>query len=208
MPTHPAVFVAIWTLMMVAMMAPSVLPTVLLVATAPPGQEAGTSAAARTSLFVMGYFVAWAGVGTVVALGQRVIWPLAALWVRPVSAGALALAGIYQLTSWKRLCLTHCRNPLHFLLEHWRSGLAGSLLMGVHHGLYCVGCCVGLMTALVVLGMMSPLWMATIGLIVLFEKVLPMGEKLAAPVGIAMVGASIAVGLGWISTGMKPMEGM
>ena len=84
-------------------------------------------------------------------------------------------------------------------LQHWRGGTGGALLMGVHHGLYCVGCCVGLMTALVTLGMMSPVWMVTVALVVLFEKVLPQGERFALPIGVGMMGVGIAVGAGWLA---------
>jgi len=144
-------------------------------------------------------------VGTVVALGQRVIWPLAALWVRPVSAGALALAGIYQLTSWKRLCLTHCRN--HSISSSSTGGRAGgSLLMGVHHGSIVSGVAL-IDDRLVVLGMMSPLWMVTIGLIVLLRRVLPVGENWRSRSVSRWLAASIAVGLGWISTGMSRWKG-
>src|SRR5438874_2614010 len=207
MPTNPTAFVGLWTLMMVAMMTPSVLPTVLVFATSSPapGQE---PAPARTGLFVAGYFVAWGALGVAIATGQHLLWPAVAAGARWIAAAALLLAGIYQLTGWKKLCLTHCRTPLHFFLQHWRGGAGGALLMGVHHGLYCVGCCVGLMTALVTLGMMSPVWMVTVALVVLLEKILPWGERLALPIGVAMAAAGLAIGFGWISVGMMSMKGM
>ncbi|MBI4501428.1 MAG: DUF2182 domain-containing protein [Gemmatimonadetes bacterium] len=206
-PVHPAAFVGLWTLMMVAMMAPSVLPTVLVFATtAPaPGQSASP---ARTGLFVTGYFLAWTALGAVVAAGQQLLWPAIAPGARWIAAAALGLAGVYQLTSWKKLCLTHCRTPLHFFLQHWRPGASGALLMGVHHGFYCVGCCAGLMAALITLGLMSPLWMVTIALVVLVEKVATWGERLALPVGVAMMATGAVVAMGWISIGMSLMPGM
>jgi len=100
-------------------------------------------------------------------------------------------AGVYQLTPWKRTCLVHCRNPLHFFATHWRPGRAGALRLGWHHGLYCLGCCWVLMGLLFVGGVMNLVWIAAITLFVLAEKLLPAG-----------VGGGRLAGLGLIATGL------
>ncbi|WP_245444343.1 DUF2182 domain-containing protein [Microvirga sp. KLBC 81] len=51
------------------------------------------------------------------------------------------MAGLYQLTPLKCLCLRHCRSPLAFVALLWREGPVGALRMGVQHGLCCLGCC-------------------------------------------------------------------
>jgi predicted metal-binding membrane protein len=43
--------------------------------------------------------------------------------------------------------------------------------MGFRHGSYCVGCCWLLMTLLFVAGVMNLVWVASLSLIVLIEKV-------------------------------------
>ena len=88
---------------------------------------------------------------------------------------------------------------MHFFLQHWREGASGAFVMGAHHGLYCVACCAGLMAALVVLGMMSPVWMALLALVVLLEKVTPAGQRLTVPTGVVLLAGGLAVALGWIS---------
>lgn len=205
---HPVAFVGLWTLMMLAMMGPSVLPAVLVFARSGPAPSP-LPAPVRTILFVVGYFLTWAGIGAMVVAGQRTLWPLVAQWNRPIAAATLAAAGIYQMTRWKNLCLTHCRTPLHFFLQHWRAGPAAPLVMGAHHGVYCIGCCAGLMAVLITFGMMSPPWMAAIGAIILVEKLLPGGEKMRFPVGVAMIVAGVAVAAGWTPwAAMDGMEGM
>jgi predicted metal-binding membrane protein len=84
--------------------------------------------------------------------------------------------GGYQWTPLKYACLKHCRSPLGFLLTDWREGLRGALIMGLRHGLYCTGCCWFLMALLFVAGVMNFLWVATISLFVLVEKVVPRGD--------------------------------
>jgi predicted metal-binding membrane protein len=59
------------------------------------------------------------------------------------------------------------------MIEHWSPGIRGAARMGVVHGLYCFGCCWGLMTILFIMGVMHLGWMAAIGAIILLEKLLP-----------------------------------
>jgi len=105
----------------------------------------------------------------------------------------LILAGLYQWTPLKNACLVHCRSPITFLAHHWRKGPTGAFRMGLHHGLYCVGCCWVLMALLFVFGVMNLLWIAALAIFVLLEKVLPRGDL----VGRASGGLMIAAGL-WL----------
>ena len=59
--------------------------------------------------------------------------------------------------------------------------------MGIEHGLFCVGCCSGLMLILFALGAMSLLWMALIAGLIFAEKVLPFGGRLPALLAISFV---------------------
>src|SRR5439155_9290418 len=92
----------------------------------------------------------------------------------PIFGGAMLIAaGIFQFTPLKHACLAHCRTPLQFLVTSWREGYSGALKMGVQHGISCTGCCWLLMALLFVLGVMNLLWVATITLFVLIEKLIP-----------------------------------
>jgi predicted metal-binding membrane protein len=111
----------------------------------------------------------------------------------PQLAGAILIgAGIYQVTPLKIACLTHCRSPLDFLVAHWRSGVAGAVRMGAHHGLYCLGCCWALMAVLFAAGIMNLAWVAAIAVFVLVEKLAPAAAVISRVGGAAMVLAGLA----------------
>ena len=181
--------------MMAAMMLPSVMPAVWLFATVAPSRAQFGYRPAPTALFVAGYLGAWALAGVAVALLNSVTNVAMGGWGQPVVGGVLMVSGAYQLTRWKALCLGHCRAPIQFFMDHWRDGVPGALLMGAHHGLYCMGCCGGLMLAMIALGMMNPVWMGLIALLIFFENVLPSGERIALLSGVMLmiIGAGIAV---------------
>ncbi len=191
-----------WVVMLTAMMLPSELNYIAAFSAMTRSRRA--SPLARTRLmasFIAGYAVAWIGYGLVAYLidfAVRSISPGFLAWDRagPYWAGAvLVVAGIFQVSSLKNVCLTGCRSPLSFFAQHWRSGDRGALLMGARHGMVCVGCCWALMAVMFVVGVMSPTWMALLTLVMFAEKVLPNGHKLALPIAwvIGAMGVWIAV---------------
>ena len=201
MPWQPADLFftfAMWAVMMIGMMTGSAAPMLLLFASAKTRHgERGASPAAL--LFGFGYLAIWAGFSALATLGQ---WGLhqAALLSPAMSAaspklagGILIAAGLYQLTPWKRMCLTHCRSPLGFLMTNWRDGTLGAFQMGIRHGAYCVGCCWALMCMLFAVGVMNLLWVAALTVFVLFEKIGPAGTVVSAIAGAAMVAGGIVL---------------
>ncbi len=108
-----------------------------------------------------------------------------------LGGGLLILAGVYQWTPLKNVCLVHCRAPITFLAHHWRPGRAGAFRMGLHHGLYCVGCCWVLMAMLFVFGVMNLLWIAALAIFVLLEKILPRGDLVGRVSGGLMIAAGL-----------------
>src|SRR5438876_546586 len=110
-------------------------------------------------------------------------------------AGVLLLAGIFQLSPLKQVCLRHCRSPLAFLLGHWRAGSLGGLAMGWAHARYCLGCCWALMVVLVVAGAMGLPWVLLIACVVASEKLLPRGEWIARMTGVALAVLGVIVTL-------------
>jgi predicted metal-binding membrane protein len=99
----------------------------------------------------------------------------------------LILAGLYEFSPLKSRCLSHCRSPLEWIAHYQRPGSLGALRMGMHHGLYCLGCCWMLMLLLFVGGVMNLLWVAVIAAVVLVEKLLPVGPMAAKLAGAALV---------------------
>jgi hypothetical protein len=58
----------------------------------------------------------------------------------PFLGGMLLVgAGVFRFTPLKRACLAHCCSPLGFFMTGWREGMRGAFLMGIRHGIFCVG---------------------------------------------------------------------
>ena len=192
-----------WAVMMVAMMLPSAAPMILLLAKVKRQRRAQHSPYFDTAAFVLGYLLVWTGFSAVATLAQwglhsaALLSPMMASTNRYFGSGLLIAAGIFQWTPLKRACLVHCRSPLHFFMAEWRDGALGALQMGVHHGAYCVGCCWILMALLFVAGVMNLLWVATISIFVLIEKVVPRGELVGRISGAALAAAGL-----WIAAGI------
>jgi predicted metal-binding membrane protein len=173
------VVVAMWWVMMVAMMTPTAAPLVLLHLRVL--QHRGEARAAALSLVLLsGYLGMWFAFSVAAAALQILLQPTGwlspmMLWSRsaPFSAAVLAAAGAYQLTPLKHACLSRCRHPATFLQRHWRAGWWGALRLGLLHGADCLGCCWALMLLLFVGGVMNLLWIALLSLLVLAEKLLP-----------------------------------
>ena len=185
---------AMWAVMMAAMMLPSALPMVLtFVDLSRRGGEAG-----RGHAFVAAYLAIWFVFSAAATVAQWVLQR--AGWVDPMivststtlTAALLLIAGLYQFSPLKRMCLSRCRTPLGFLLGEWRPGVAGAFVMGVRHGLFCVGCCWALMALLFVGGVMNLAWVAALSVAVALEKLLPGGERLAGLLGVALIALGLA----------------
>src|ERR671923_89129 len=110
---------------------------------------------------------------------------------RVLVATLLVLAGLYQFTPLKNFCLKHCRSPLHFVMHGWRDGRMGAVRMGATHGLFCFGCCWGIMAVLFVVGLMNLGWMVALSLLIMAEKVAPRGVAIGRVVG----GLFVALGM-------------
>ncbi|MCI0454469.1 MAG: DUF2182 domain-containing protein, partial [Candidatus Dadabacteria bacterium] len=95
----------------------------------------------------------------------------------------------------KNACLTHCRSPLHFIMHRWREGYTGALTMGVSHGVYCLGCCWGLMLVLFVVGLMNLSWMGILTLVIFVEKISKHGIIISKLVGgfLIILGVVMAI---------------
>ena len=178
-------FLAVWVVMMAAMMFPSVAPTIALYA------RMSRSSRLKPLLFTAGYLATWAGAGVVAFLigvagshvaGDVLAWDHAG---RLVAGGILVMAAGYELSPLKNVCLGKCRSPLGTLLGSWRDGWSGAFRMGAKNGAWCVGCCWALMASLFALGVMSVTWMAVVAGLIAVEKVLP--RRRAATYGTALV---------------------
>jgi len=196
-----------WAVMMVGMMTPSAAPMVLMYACMGRQTEPHNTPFAATVWFASGYFLVWiafALFATLVhwAFERTALLDYTMAGTSNVVGGLLLVAaGGYQWTRVKDLCLAQCQKPFAFLMTHggFRSDAPGSLMLGLRHGAYCVGCCWALMSVLLVAGVMSPLWIAGLALLILLEKVTPFGRRIASLAGMVL----IAAGAWTLSVGMS-----
>ena len=188
---------AMWSVMMVGMMAGAAAPVLLLFGAALAGRGQRGRVPQAVLMFGLGYVAVWIGFSACAALAQWALHGAAMLSPAmaassPRLAGAILIAaGTYQLTPFKGACLTHCRSPLGFLMTHWRDGTMGALRMGLGHGVYCLGCCWALMGVLFVVGVMNLAWVAALAVFVLAEKIAPAGPVLARTAGATMIVAGV-----------------
>ncbi len=188
---------AMWAVMMAGMMLPSATPIILLYARAARAREDERRPGLRIHALVGGYLLVW-GVFSVAATWlQRIL--ATRLLLTPMmepaapAAGAvvLLLAGLYQLTPLKRVCLASCRAPIAFLTQKWRPGVPGALRMGIAHGVYCLGCCWAMMLLLFAGGVMNLAVIVALTAWVLVEKLAPFGQQSARVSGALLIGFSV-----------------
>ena len=198
-PIEFAFVFAMWAVMMVGMMAPSAAPMILMYARV--GRQALTAGKpfAATGWFAGGYFLAWTGFALAATFLQWLLEREALLDPEMASASnvlggvVLIVAGVYQWTPFKDVCLVQCQSPLQFLMRHggFRNHASGCLLLGLQHGAYCIGCCWVLMALLFVGGVMNVLWIAALAVLVLFEKLTTFGRWIARLAGCVLVATGI-----------------
>jgi predicted metal-binding membrane protein len=186
-------FLAIWIAMMVAMMFPSAAPMVLMFNAIAVGKRQRGQAYTPTWIFVAGYLLVWTLAGVAAYLAALGLDALAAQSMflmdnaSRIGGALLVLAGIYQLTPLKNVCLSACRTPTQFLMTSWRDGPGGAVRMGFSHGAYCLGCCWLLFAILFPLGMMNIAALALLTALIFAEKVLPVGRQVSVIAGIALI---------------------
>ena len=194
-----------WWVMMMAMMLPSVTPTVLLYASLLRHSGKASQVPLTSSAFLAGYLTIWAVFSALATLSQ---WALekaglvsaSMMTLIDTAPGALVLiaAGVFQFTPLKAACLDHCRSPAEFITQRRREGSVGAFAMGLEHGSYCLGCCWFLMALLFVGGIMNLFWIVGLTAFVAIEKLTPFGEVFSRVAGAALIlwGALILFGVG------------
>jgi predicted metal-binding membrane protein len=189
--------VAMWWIMMIAMMTPSAAPFILLYGRVL--RHASAEARTRTAygppfLLAVGYLIAWLAFSAIAATLQSALQSAELISSMVLSSKHAALsaavligAGVYQWSPLKHACLHRCRTPVEFLTQHFRPGRIGALTMGARHGIWCVGCCWMLMALLFVGGVMNLAWIGLIAVLVLAEKVAPTGVAIGRAAGVVLV---------------------
>jgi predicted metal-binding membrane protein len=195
-----ALFLAGWTLMIVAMMLPTA--TGLLRAF---GRvvRARPDRARLQVLVALAFLAVWLMVGYLFRALDESLHALVAatgpLRDRPalLGAGCLILAGLYQFTPLKSRCLTACRSPRGFIYRYWGGGrpAVDALRIGLAYGRSCVGCCWMLMLILFALGTASLAWMLGLSALMALEKGSALGRRVAWPAGVALTALGLIIAL-------------
>ena len=190
-----AAYVTAWAVMMTAMMLPSAAPMIALYAATQRNAASATARALAVGGFAAMYLLLWGVTGLPAYFAGLALMALSPTALAYVTAAVLVVAGAFQLSPLKQVCLRYCRSPIGFLLGHWRGGLRGALALGGAHAWYCVGCCWALMVVLVVAGAMGLPWVLLVACIVAAEKLLPGGEWIARVTGVllGLLGVAVAV---------------
>ncbi len=206
-----------WAVMMAAMMIPSATPMIHAYSTtigsplrssAPSTPNGSLPLNGSTTLFVVGYLIAWSGFAALATSAQWALHDAALVDAmgtstsRWISGVVLLAAGVYQFSTVKEICLGKCRTPLGFLLSEWRSGRRGALVMGLHHGTLCIGCCWALMALLFVLGVMNLWWIALVATVVLIEKI-SRSMMLPKLLGVVLISWSVLTMARLVETGVS-----
>lgn len=182
--------VAMWAAMAAAMMAPTLMPAL---ATFDDLVQGGTARRVDFAMLLAGYLAVWMGFAVLAAAlqmalaGAGLLTPWGASAERWFSAALLAGAGAWQFTALKDACLSRCRRPLIFFMQHWAEGPGR---MGLRLGLVCLGCCWALMALAFVGGTMSLAFMGLAMVLMTLEKLPRWGAPLTRPLGIALLAAA------------------
>jgi predicted metal-binding membrane protein len=222
-PLSISLFTASWTVGMAAMMFPAITPMVLMYNRFATNNREGNQSSItiqekekegkttsrpsfpplRVILFVSSYLLVWALTGIALLLGWSVVMNSTimttgnSVLIQYLYGSLLIVAGIYQFTPLKRICIGYCESPMSFFMRRWRDGTSGAFKMGVYHGMYCLGCCWAYFLLMVALGWMNLLWMGLFAAIIFGEKIWSRGIWVAraAGIGLAIVGILVAAGL-------------
>jgi predicted metal-binding membrane protein len=188
-PGAAASFLGMWVVMTAAMMLPSLVPMLWRYRQA-VGRPGETRLGRLTALVGAGYFFVWTVLGMAafplgVALAAVEMERPALARAVPSAVGVIVLiAGMLQFTAWKARQLACCREaPGRAFAPDvgtaWRHGL--------RLGLECSRCCGGLMTILLVIGVMDLPAMAVVAAAITAERLAPAGERVARAIGAVVV---------------------
>lgn len=181
---------AMWALMSAAMMAPTALPAFATY------DDLSRVAGTGFGRLVGGYLAVWGGFSVLAALAQVALFQAGLIGTLgqslsvALSMALLIGAGLYQFSPLKAACLSRCRAPFAFFMQHWDEG---PLRNGVRLGLDCLGCCWALMTLGFVGGTMNLMFMGLAMVLMTLEKLPDLGRFVTKPLGVALVAAGLAI---------------
>jgi len=204
-PLDTLLIFTMWSAMMAAMMVPGAAPMIAAFATINRRRRERNASYVPTAVFLLGYLVVWSGFSALATLLQYLLQKAELLTTMMqsgsyiFSAVLFLAAGLYQFSPLKERCLAYCRSPDGFILSEWRDGALGAAIMGLRHGLFCMGCCAALMLLLFAVAVMDLRWVAALTVLVTAEKLLPGAKFWRTAIG----GALIVFGLAFAAAALR-----
>ena len=201
--TTSIVFLTAWMLMTAAMMLPSAMPLLVSldrIAQRQPGRRGIPAVAAVAYLAVWG-LVGIAALAASAAADVYFVPRVSADVVSRVAGAGLVLAGLYGLSPLAGACLRACRRPFGFLARYWRGG-SGARLQAAHigaaYGVSCVGCCIPMLGAMLVVGMANIAIVIAMGALMVIMKTSLAGARIAQLLSVALIAAGLAIAFAWL----------
>jgi predicted metal-binding membrane protein len=228
-PLSISLFTASWTAGMAAMMFPAITPMVLmynkLVTTSKNRDDQSTVTiqsrkaapsfpSLRVILFLGSYLLVWALTGISLLLGWSVVMNSTIMTtgnsplIQYLYGSLLVIAGAYQFTPLKRICIGYCESPMSFFMRRWRDGASGAVTMGLYHGMYCLGCCWTYFFLMVALGWMNLLWMGLFAGIIFGEKIWSRGIWIARSAGVGLIIVGVLIVANMFPSTLSPVSSM
>lgn len=186
--SHHVMSLTHWTLMVVAMMLPTVLPAARLMALTGRWKRRQRG----PTIFVLGYLAVWISVGVVALTLLRYIGP--AVGGRWAVVAALVIAALWELTTWKLRFLRACHRHRPVPPDGWKSDVA-AMKRGVRNAVSCLGACWAIMAPMLVADHLHALWlMVPLAAVIAYQKA-GTPSRVVRPVAAGLAVAAVAVSL-------------
>ena len=187
-----------WALMGIAMMVPTIYPTLQ---TYDDLVRIGEAPKLGFFYILLGFIFVWFIFSLLASLMQVILTEQSLLnsegtFINPIATTSLLiLAGIYQFSNLKKACLHRCRHPLSFFLSGWSGKIMDTVFVGLKIGIFCLGCCWLLMLLAFVGGVMNIGFMALVTLVMICEKLPKIGQYVTLPLSVLLLisGSLVAI---------------
>lgn len=188
------VFLLCWPLMTIAMMLPSTISVLSRFAVNfQQGRWRHTRLVIAQSSFVIAYIMVWMIFAVLAFFGDTLVhwlvkhwwWLYIHTWL--VGSVTFVIAGMFQLSSFKRDCLSRCRATADLCPHTAQQSLKETWRQGLRYGLFCLGSCWAIMLLMFGLGLKNLLGMVALTAVIFVEKEIPGGARLRPLIGVSFL---------------------
>jgi len=190
------IFLIAWTVMILAMMLPSLIP---LINHYQSFRRNNSSKTALVVLLVLSYITVWIVFGLGAYLFKIMLLRFTSYQdsfssaLILINSSLFFLAGLYQFSPFRNRCIRECRYSEQFIVNNWKRNNVyfNTVWVGILHGIYCIGCFWILMFLMFSISTVNIQFMIILGIIMVVEKNVHWGRKITNPLGIIFIATSI-----------------